>query len=311
MPMTSSVANPSTNAWYYYNPNWGTGRTSTWTDAHQFRYYWADVNGVGSKKANAFTKFTASQFNDGIIWMQIYRYLEPGDIIQYVTPSNGNTYHSQAVHRTSYENEEFKVSVGQHTYNDFYNLRSRVQALPSDTVVCIIKIKRPSTSYSTLVRSNMESNSLVSSTSDLRNLDDELYNSKPLTAKDEEEKWEEIASIKDEIIKRVQSENIRHKNAVTKDALIDFINNRMEYNKEVIASNTYDVKGIAKTDEATQLLVQNCKEENGVISSFLARVSDIDNQDITQIHKLWNEYWNNIIKQEQPSDYSCDIIATK
>ena len=97
MPMTQSVSNPTTNDWYYYGPNWGTQRTATWTDAHQFRYYWADVNGVGSIKANAFLKLKAGEFDTYSKWMQLYRYLEPGDIIQYVRPSDWKTYHSQAI----------------------------------------------------------------------------------------------------------------------------------------------------------------------------------------------------------------------
>lgn len=115
--MTQSISNPTNNDWYYYGPNWGDQRTATWTDAHWFRQYWDDVNDVGAKKAWAFSKCTAGDFKNDTKWLRIYRYLEPGDIIQYVRTSDWTTYHYQIVHRTSYENGEFKVSVGQHTGN--------------------------------------------------------------------------------------------------------------------------------------------------------------------------------------------------
>ena len=143
MPMTYPVYNPTIKDWYYYNQIWGTGRSATWTNAHCFSYYWIDIENFGFRKAYAYVKYKAQDFLDDNTWYGIYTYLEPGDIVQYMSPNN-ITYHSQAVHRTVFEHGEFKVSVGQHTLNGWRNLRNYVSALPEGTIICLIKIKQPS-----------------------------------------------------------------------------------------------------------------------------------------------------------------------
>lgn len=299
MPMTQSVSNPTTNDWYYYGPNWGSQRTATWTDAHLFRQYWADVNNVGAKKAWAFTKCTAADFENDMKWLQIYKYLEPGDIIQYVRTSDWVTYHSQIVHRTSYENGEFKVSVGQHSDNLWRNLRNYVSTLSDNYVVCAIKIKQPSTSYRAALSSNEYS---VNSISKLEEVDDTLFNSRPLSMEEEDEKWSRINSIKEELVKRANFKV--KKTPVTKESLLEFINNRIENNNNVINSITRNTN-ISLMSKENNLLVENCKNENAVIASFLTGVLESDGQNIESINILWNEYWNDIVKQSPPSYYSC------
>lgn len=44
--MTPSVSNPWTDDWYYYGGAQSRNYSPTWTNAHCFRTYWADVNGV-------------------------------------------------------------------------------------------------------------------------------------------------------------------------------------------------------------------------------------------------------------------------
>lgn len=118
---------------------------TSWTGAHEFRQYWADVNDRGGKHAYEFVKYTAGDFSDEDTWMEIYNYLEPGDIVQYVRTSDWDTYHTQIVHRTSYENGEYKVSMGQHSPFSWANLRNYVNTLSSGTIVYLIKISAPST----------------------------------------------------------------------------------------------------------------------------------------------------------------------
>lgn len=150
MPFTSQSSSPTTNHWYYYNSSWGTGRTATWTGAHQFRQYWADVNGVGNKKAYSFSAYSASELKtDNSKWLNVYNVVKSGDIIQFVDGS-GHTYHSQVVHRTSYENGERKVSTAQHSvgerdnnpHNRYHNLRTYINGMSGTSRVCVIRIKR-------------------------------------------------------------------------------------------------------------------------------------------------------------------------
>lgn len=93
MSMTAAVDNPGDSSWYYYGSSWGRGRSSSWTSATKFRTYWADVNGVGEKNAYQFRVYLASDFNDDDTWYDIWSYLEPGDIVQYVRTDDWATYH--------------------------------------------------------------------------------------------------------------------------------------------------------------------------------------------------------------------------
>lgn len=132
MPMTPAKENPTSNDWYYYSSGWGRGRTSSWTSAHEFRKYWADVNGVGAKKAYAFVRYTPSDFENNNTWEEIYEFLEPGDVVQYVRLSTGGkTYHSQAVYDTYYSGGKYCVKVGQHTNNEFKNLEYLASFYPN------------------------------------------------------------------------------------------------------------------------------------------------------------------------------------
>jgi hypothetical protein len=151
MSFTSTSSSPTYNHWYYYNSTWGTGRTSTWTDAHYFRQHWGQVNGVGKARAYEMKIYTAGDLADNnSIWQSLYSSVKSGDIIQFVNYSNGNTYHSQIVHRTSTEEAYGKVSTAQHSTGDrdnnasnkYVNLRNYCQGLSANTWVCAIRIKQ-------------------------------------------------------------------------------------------------------------------------------------------------------------------------
>ncbi len=128
---TARVSNPTINHWYYYNSSWGMGRTSTWTTAHQFRQHFAEVNGSGYKRAYQFRKYQSVELvNENSAWNNLFDNIGAGDIVQYT--KNGNTYHSQVVHRKSTGEEGpgiKKVSMGQHTPNEWKNLRASIGAM--------------------------------------------------------------------------------------------------------------------------------------------------------------------------------------
>lgn len=151
MSFTSTSSNPTYNHWYYHNSTWGTGRTSTWTDAHFFRQHWGQVNGVGKARAYEMKIYTAGELADNNSkWQSLYSSVKSGDIIQFVRYSDGDTYHSQVVHRTSTEEAYGKVSTAQHStgdrddnpYNKYVNLRTYIRTLPSNYWVCVIRIKQ-------------------------------------------------------------------------------------------------------------------------------------------------------------------------
>lgn len=294
MPMTAAKENPTTNDWYYYGPNWGLERTATWTDAHAFRQYWADVNEVGAKKAYAFTKYDASDFDNDTTWYSIYSYLEPGDIVQYYSPTSNTTYHSQAVHRTSYENGEFKVSVGQHTLNDWKNLRSYVTSLADDIAVCLIKIKKPATSFSSYDKS---SDYEVMSVDSLTALQDDIFYSVPQTEAAENQKWVQIASINDILINRAIINGESFTVQVTNEVISEIIANRIENNTQLIQALSNPEDGLILPDDVG-VEIQHLHAENEELNSFMLKVSE--NKDTAA---LWDDYWNNVVQETAPGFY--------
>jgi|GEM_PF-686190 len=296
MPMTESVPNPTTKDWYYYGSSWGAERTSTWTNAHSFSYYWIDINNFGARKAYAYKKYTAIDFTKNSTWHSIYSYLEPGDIIQYMSPLNDITYHSQAVHRTVYEYGEFKVSVGQHTSNGWENLRNYISALPSDTIVSLIKIKQaPSTGTS---YSGVFSEKTVA---ELSSTQEHLFNLVPSTETLENEKWSKLSAIKKELIKRAESgDGIKEfTTPISKDLLTKMIHIRMENNNNIINSINYNTGRSKKSAQ----IIRGREKENELLITFLTAVSTVDENNKYSVNLLWNNYWHDIVKQTPPSYY--------
>ena len=290
LEMTEPVENPvnSTSWYYYYDSAPGLGRTSSWTGAHQFREYWADVNGQGGKHAYEFIKYTAGDFDDDSIWYEIYEYLEPGDIVQYVYGSNGETYHTQIVHRTSYENSEYKVSMGQHSPFSWANLRNYVSGLSDSTIVCLIKIKRPS--YRSSVSMNMFG---LHSQSTLCELQNDVYNTNTNSDVEEEQKWAEYAAIKHEMVSKAKTENYSYKAAVTIDTLFEFIETRINNNEQIIAAysdnNTQEAKSI----------IDACKQENTELLAYRSVLSKEEPCD--NVFELWQYYWEELLHEDAPS----------
>jgi len=292
MSMTHPVYNPTIIDWYYYGPTLGAGRTATWTNANCFSYYWIDINDIGLKKAYAYVKYCASEFNNDSTWYEIYSYLEPGDIIQFMSP-DCVTYHSQAVHRASYENGELKVSVGQHTINGWRNLRDYISVLPVDTVICLIKVKQPSSKDAGYLGSYKGK-----TVSELDSSEDYLFNLIPTDEAQENEKWSRISAIKEELVSRVKcGVGIEaYKVPITKKALLNFIGARIENNNNIENSLIFS-NGLFKCNIES---ICECKKENKKLEKFLRKVRTVKESDKERVIVLWNEFWNEIVEQNPP-----------
>lgn len=294
MSMTAAVDNPGDSSWYYYGSSWGRGRSSSWTSATKFRTYWADVNGVGEKNAYQFRVYLALDFNDDDTWYDIWSYLEPGDIVQYVRTNDWATYHSQAVHRTSYENEEYKVSMGQHTSDSWKNLRNYVLGLSSETRVCLIKIS--ANTFSSRSARNLARIASMS-TNELAAEENRLNQTAPQTIAAEHEKWATIAMLKQKLVEHGKNSQTSYKTGITTNALLQFIRNRMENNTLFLLFVENAEDGLPKT-----LLSNECEKartENIILTDFEKRVQE----ESENIYSLWNEYWSNIIQQTPPFYY--------
>lgn len=293
MEMTNAVRYPdNTTSWYYYYDSVGLGRSSSWTGAHEFRQYWADVNDYGGKHAYEFVKYTAGDFSDEDTWMEIYNYLEPGDIVQYVRTSDWDTYHTQIVHRTSYENGEYKVSMGQHSPFSWVSLRNYVNTLSRGTIVCLIKISAPST------RSMDTTNSLkLESMSALSGRMNTLLDIRPTEQEEREQKWAEIAEIKKEMTDRTKLSGNYYTEKVTKEVLLEYIGLRMQINDQLIASYYYD-DVISETNAAEMLMHE---EENQELSVFLDEV--LNSEEETNYYALWIYYWEELLGESAPTRY--------
>lgn len=293
MEMTNAVRYPdNTTSWYYYYDSVGLGRSSSWTGAHEFRQYWADVNDYGGKHAYEFVKYTAGDFSDEDTWMEIYNYLEPGDIVQYVRTSDWDTYHTQIVHRTSYENGEYKVSMGQHSPFSWVSLRNYVNTLSRGTIVCLIKISAPST------RSMDTTNSLkLESMSALSGRMNTLLDIRPTEQEEREQKWAEIAEIKKEMTDRTKLSGNYYTEKVTKAVLLEYIGLRMQINDQLIASYYYD-DVISETNAAEMLMHE---EENQELSVFIDEV--LNSEEETNYYALWIYYWEELLGESAPTRY--------
>lgn len=110
-------------SWYYDGPDLPQ-RSRSWTGAHDFRYHWANVNDSGNNRAYKYTVYTMQQAY--YRFDEIYRDLWPGDMVQYVRASDGQTWHTQVVHKYATSGILY---VAQHTTNaKDLNLQDRIKA---------------------------------------------------------------------------------------------------------------------------------------------------------------------------------------
>ncbi len=101
------------SSWYYRGGN-VPDRSYSWTSAHWFRYHWANVNGSGYNRAYQYKVYTVNSALSN--WRTVWEDLWPGDIVQHINYSNGQTYHSQVI--TDYSSSPtLTLNYAQHTSN--------------------------------------------------------------------------------------------------------------------------------------------------------------------------------------------------
>lgn len=109
---TPTSNTPDYRHWYYYSSEWGYGRSSTWTSATEFRKYFGDVLGDGSKVSKEMETYTVNEailsFND------IWRNILPGDIISH-GHDEASSYHTQIVY--GFDGKYKDILVSQHSSN--------------------------------------------------------------------------------------------------------------------------------------------------------------------------------------------------
>ena len=287
MPMTPAKENPTSNDWYYYASGCGRGRSSSGTYAYEYRKYQPDVNGVGAKKEYAFVRYTPFDFENNNTGEDIYEFLEPGDVVQYVRLSTGGkTYHSQAVYDTYYSGGKYCVKVGQHTNNEFKDLRTYASSLSkSDIIVCLIKIKAPS-SRVVLNDGNIEEISTMSLDS-LMTYQDTLRHSV-----NEDIKWAGIAKVKSMMLQ--QKPVSECKTEISLDVLKEIVDIRIENNNNIISA----FNG-ANDNEGLEIIAE-CEQENNILYLFYDKLNSSD----AHITELWSEYWELIVNEEPPNYYA-------
>lgn len=112
IPFTEVVEFPTYNQWYYYGQNWGTGRSSTWTSATEFRKYFGDIDEIGAKTARSMETYTV---NEAILeFDNIWRKIQVGDIVSH-GHSLDSSYHTQIVYDFTLFQKDILVS--QHSAN--------------------------------------------------------------------------------------------------------------------------------------------------------------------------------------------------
>lgn len=298
MAMTQAVSNPSnTDDWYYYSDGVGLGRTPSWTGAHEFRQYWADVNGVGGKHAHQFIKYTAADFDDESTWLEVYNYLEPGDIVQYVRASDWVTYHTQIVHRTSYENGEFKVSMGQHSPFRWVSLKAYFDTLPSDTVICLIKISAPATRYTQ--NSSVYKTFEYESMSSLGEQLNRLLDSRPSTKAAKTQKWSEVAAIKEVMTERAILSGDFYTAEITEQLLREYIELKIQTTEQLIVS--YENETVKLSEDNRQALLV-CYETMEKLTELQNEI-DATEQTTASLYELWTYFWEDILEKSAPARY--------
>ena len=333
MPMTPQKSNPTTNDWYYYGSNLPY-RTSTWTGAHQFRQYWGVINGVGKKEAYAMHKYSARELKgNSAAYRNLVSRCELGDVIQFVD-SSGRTFHSMGVQRVYVENGVRKVTISQHTPNNFYHLTEKIADLNSSYWVCLLKMRIPASSTATL-QSVKQILGPTQVTSILSNVSPQLKSKLPialeslstdqldtlytaLEAKNisdymkDNQRWEAVATIGSILDARYSEKLSRYgdsampKTPITKELLINRVSDTIQMYEIVanlpldIAPLDHDAAIITPAEERQQALTMLKK-----LTPFLTQAqSSLTDENL---YDFWCTYWRDILKQPIPAAYTLDI----
>lgn len=323
MPMTSQKSNPTTADWYYYGSNI-PARTSTWTGAHYFRQYWGVVNGSGQKEAYAMYKYSIRELQDqSAAYQNLVSRCELGDVIQLVD-SSGQTYHSMGVQRVYTEGGVRKVTISQHTSNNYFHLTDKVNTAPDSYWLCLIKMRAPASQSSSMQsvqtvlgtaqfdqilkgvsNSSMSLSSL--STEQLDKLYTALETKNVSNSMDDNQRWEALATIgsilDDRYSERVSfyGDAAKSKTAITKDLLLSMISDSIE-NYEIVSQLPTDTTLIDR--DAATLTPSECNQEALAMLDKLVPFFDrVSSSSEDQLYDLWCVFWEDILEKPLPSMY--------
>lgn len=140
--MTSKKSSPDNTAdWYYYGANW-PNRTPSWTDAHYFRGYFGNVNGVGHNHAYSMEKYSVSSLKSNM--SSLYVSAWEGDIIQWTTGVDGQTRHSMIVVGFGSNNDitvAYRNAAG-YTHTSGTSLKTFINSRSNSDWITLLKIKK-------------------------------------------------------------------------------------------------------------------------------------------------------------------------
>lgn len=328
MSMTARKSNPGDNSWYYYGSAWGK-RTSTWTAANNFRTYWGVVNGSGYKHATAMYKYSAAELqNNSAAYKNLVSRCQIGDVIQFVNQS-GVTVHSMGVQRVYYDNSVRKVTVSQHTSNNFYHLTDKIAAKTTGWVV-LLKMSKNSSSASSIslnslhgiltdtqlaetfdLDSTTRSQSIDTfSTETLEELYDELQNVTCTTEEKDAKRWNIVETVgtilddrHDEMV-ATYGEEIVPDTVVTKELLLSFIEDQINMCQSTLQiPDEFDSEYI-ENDIGT-ISIEKEKQQDSQMLGKLQRFDSEVKENATDENAFlyWQTYWTEIRGEQMPSHY--------
>lgn len=325
MPMTTQNSNPTTSDWYYYGSNI-PARTSTWTGAHYFRQYWGVVNGSGKKEAYAMYKYSGSELQgESAAYRNLVSRCELGDVIQLVD-SSGRTYHSMGVQRVYTENGIRKVTISQHTANNFYHLTDKVATMSNSSWLCLIKMRVPASNSASMqsiqnvlgtkqvdrLLMNIPNSSSVSLSSLSTEQLDKLYTSletKNISDSEEDtQRWEAVATIGSILDDRyamqisLYGDDAKPKAAITKDLLLSMITDSIQ-NYEMVSQLPVDMTPLDY--DAAVMTPSECNQDAlAMLDKLVPFFNQVSSSSDDQLYALWCMFWEDILEKTVPSTYT-------
>ncbi len=258
---------------------------------------------------------------------------ELGDVIQFVD-SSGRTYHSMGVQRVYTENGVRKVTVSQHTSNNFYHLTDKIADLNSSYWVCLLKMRTPASSTATLqsvkqilgptqvtsilsnaspqLKSTLPTSLESLSTEQLDTLYTALETKNISDSAKDNQRWDAVATI-GSILDARYSEKLSlygdaatPKTPITKELLMNRVSDTIQM-YEIIANLPLD---IAPLDQDAAIITP--AEERQQALTILSRLNPFLTQlqsSLTDenLYNFWCTYWRDILKQPIPPMYALNI----
>ena len=271
-------------------------------------------------------KFTNAELKNNTLnaYGVLVNLCELGDVIQFVD-STGNTTHSMGVQRVYVENGTKKVTISQHTYDNFYHLTTKISGRPQSGWVCLLKMKTASQSEnmqtlgivekclgrekteSLLTRDDriaIEKTSLENikledlSTESLSECFNALQDSSYPTL-EESDAALSVAAIIGRIIEArfdalsPEEQLSRMSEPITKEALVGFVTMQME-----------DIKAEYLQNDMEDMTHTMSVEDEEMLKTLSAFISEVE-KDATDenIYDYWCRYWKEIRNESLPIYY--------